>query len=92
VALAVGNVRRAIAWLNSNDLHFAKAYEDKTFAFLEFANVGLSLVVPDQHPPHVAFLRGDAERFGDLKAHRDGTSSIYLTDPFGNVIEILKGK
>ena len=33
-------------------------------------------VVPDQHPPHIAVQREDAERWGTLMPQRDGTASI----------------
>jgi hypothetical protein len=46
-------------------------------------------VIPSQHPAHVAFVHPEAERFGPLKPHRDGTRSVYVTDPSGNPVEIL---
>ena len=64
-------------------------YEDESWALLGFANVKLALVLPEQHPPHVGFVRRDAERFGPLSPHRDGTRSIYIEDSEGNAVEIL---
>jgi hypothetical protein len=50
----------------------------------------LALVLSDQHPPHFAIISEHAERFGPLKTHRDGTASVYINDPAGNCIEMLK--
>jgi hypothetical protein len=64
-------------------------YQDDTWALLRFANIQLALVIPEQHPPHVAVLRPDAQRFGELVTHRDGTRSCYIEDPAGNAVEIM---
>lgn len=64
-------------------------YQDDTWAFLRFGNIKLAFVVPDQHPPHLAFISEEAESFGELKLHRDGTRSIYIEDPSGNTLEIM---
>jgi hypothetical protein len=47
-------------------------------------------VLPGQHPPHIAIERPDASAYGPLRQHRDGTASVYVNDPFGNVIEIMQ--
>ncbi|MBV9470670.1 MAG: VOC family protein [Abitibacteriaceae bacterium] len=71
-------------------------YQDTTWAFLRLGQGKLALVTPTQHPPHVA-LRVDeaalaraAERVGKpIDRHRDGTTSIYVNDAQGNVIELI---
>jgi catechol 2,3-dioxygenase-like lactoylglutathione lyase family enzyme len=65
-------------------------YQDETWALLKFANISLALVVPGQHPPHICVTREDGEKFGELKTHRDGTRTVYVSDPSGNVVEVLK--
>jgi len=45
--------------------------------------------VPHQHSGHIAFVHPEAEKFGPLKPHRDGTRSVYVKDPAGNPVEIL---
>ncbi len=89
VAIPVHEVARALAWYRER-FECRVAYQDDTWALLEFANVRLALVLPGQHPPHIAFERADAERFGPLTPHRDGTRSVYVTDSEGNAVEILK--
>jgi hypothetical protein len=48
------------------------------------------LVVAEQHPAHFAIESENPEKHGDLVQHRDGTSSIYINDPSGNSVEVLK--
>jgi len=88
VAIAVTDVAAAVDWYTTN-FRCQVEYQDKTWAFLEFGNIKLALVVPNQHPPHVAFTHANAESFGTLKTHRDGTRSCYVTDPAGNSVEIM---
>ena len=88
IAISVKDIKSAVEWYQE---HFkcAVTYEDDTWAFLEFGNIKLALVIPEQHPPHIAFVSERAESYGTLKAHRDGTRSLYINDPAGNSIEIM---
>jgi len=89
VAIAVPEIGAALAWYRAQfDVEIV--HEDATWALLRFTNIDLALVVPGQHPPHIAIERPDAARHGALKTHRDGTASVYVDDPFGNVIEIMQ--
>lgn len=63
-------------------------YRDDTWAMLRFQNCELAFVQPAQHPPHLAIVREDAESFGELVTHRDGTRSRYMQDPSGNTVEV----
>jgi catechol 2,3-dioxygenase-like lactoylglutathione lyase family enzyme len=87
LAVPVSNVRDTVDWYTS---HFdcTVKYQDETWALLEFANIRVALVLPEQHPPHVAVL-GDPAAYGQPKTHRDGTRSVYVKDPSGNNVEIL---
>lgn len=64
-------------------------YQDETWALLAFQNIKLAFVIPAQHPPHMAIVSPEAESFGALKTHRDGTRSVYVDDPSGNKLEIM---
>jgi catechol 2,3-dioxygenase-like lactoylglutathione lyase family enzyme len=88
VAVAVGDVPAAVAWYRA---HFrcSVAYQDATWALLDFDNLKLALVIPEQHPPHVAFTSPKAREYGELTTHRDGTRSTYVRDPSGNSVEIM---
>jgi catechol 2,3-dioxygenase-like lactoylglutathione lyase family enzyme len=88
VAVPVTDVRSAVEWYRSTFRCEVK-YQDETWALLQFANIRLALVIPAQHPPHIGFVSPEAERFGPLKTHRDGTRSVYVSDPAGNQLEVL---
>lgn len=89
LAIQVDNVQQAVDWYTGQfDAHVS--YQDETWALLKFDNISLALVIPGQHPPHFAIEDEQAEKFGELTPHRDGTASIYIEDPFGNTLEIMK--
>lgn len=88
VAISVSNVAEAVAWYTAT-FRCKVSYQDPTWALLDFANLQLALVIPEQHPPHIAFTHPHAETFGALKTHRDGTRSTYVRDPAGNSIELM---
>ena len=88
VAIQVRDIDRALDWYRA---HFRTRilYRDDSWALLDFGNVKLALVLPSQHPPHIALYSEDAKRFGELTRHRDGTRSVYIRDSEGNAIELL---
>src|SRR5271169_6699575 len=88
IAIAVDDVQTAVDWYTER-FRCNIEYQDTTWAFLCFGNIKLALVVPNQHPPHLAFVTPEAESFGTLKTHRDGTRSCYVKDPAGNSVEIM---
>lgn len=89
LAITVNNITDGVKYYTEN-FQTEILHQDETWGFLQFGNIKLALVLPGNHPPHIAFLKDDAEKYGPLKLHRDGTSSIYLKDPFDNYIEYLK--
>lgn len=88
IAIPVVDVASTVDWYKST-FHCEVTYQDDTWAFLKFGNIQLALVIPSQHPAHIAFTSPEAEKFGALKLHRDGTRSCYVKDPAGNSIEIM---
>jgi catechol 2,3-dioxygenase-like lactoylglutathione lyase family enzyme len=88
IAIPVTEVASSVAWYRDRFKCEVK-YQDDTWALLAFANIRLALVIPAQHPAHIGFVTPEAEKFGTLKTHRDGTRSCYLNDPSGNSIEML---
>jgi len=89
VAIVVRDIKESVLWYQSK-FNCSIEYEDETWAMLSFSNVKLALVVSNQHPAHICFHRDDAEQFGTLKPHRDGTKSVYIRDPNGNAVEVMK--
>jgi hypothetical protein len=88
VAISVPRIAEAVEWYTQK-FRCEIAYQDDTWALLTFANAQLALVIPEQHPPHLGFVTPDADKYGELKTHRDGTRSIYIADPAGNPVELL---
>jgi hypothetical protein len=90
IAISVGeqSISEMVNWYREQ-FRCEVVYEDKTWAMLQFANVQLALVTPGQHPPHLGFETPRAEEFGELKTHRDGTRSVYVSDPANNAVEML---
>ena len=88
VAVPTPNISEAVEWY-TRTFQCKVRYQDETWALIEFANMRLALVVPEQHPTHIGLVSEQAERFGELKTHRDGTRSCYVRDPGGNAVEIL---
>lgn len=88
VAIAVDDIATAVQWY-VQEFRCEVSYQDDTWALLRFANVQLALVIPEQHPPHLALTHPDAQRYGALVTHRDGTRSCYIADPAGNSVEIM---
>lgn len=89
IALQVSNIYEGCEWyctlFNANVLYF-----DETWAILEFDNVKLALMLPGTHPNHLA-IEVDPNRYPklDFKQHRDGSNYHYLTDPWGNYVELI---
>ena len=46
--------------------------------------------MPEEHPFHFAIESKQAEIYGDLTKHRDGTASVYIRDIDGNNVEMIK--
>ncbi|QDT63991.1 VOC family protein [Calycomorphotria hydatis] len=88
VAIEASNIAEAVDWYRKT-FRCEIAYQDDTWAMLQFGNMALALVTPGQHPPHIGFITPEAESYGELKTHRDGTRSIYIADPHGNAVELL---
>jgi catechol-2,3-dioxygenase len=88
IALQVKDLGRAVDWYQAQ-FSSELLYRDDSWALLRFSNVNLALVMPDQHPAHIAFTHPHAEQFGELVLHRDGTRSVYIEDSEGNTVEIM---
>ena len=88
IAIQVQEIQPAIDWYR-NHFKFEITWQDDTWALLQFENTALALVIPGQHPPHIAFSMENAGHLGPLTPHRDGTRSIYIQDIDGNVVECL---
>ena len=91
IAVAVTDISAALNWYRAN-FELNTIYSDESWALIEFENVRLALVLPEQHPPHFAVEKDNLKEFEPLNSHRDGTKSVYIDDPWGNVIELIETK
>ena len=89
IAVQVENIYEACEWYHCN-FQANVVYFDETWALLEFENIKLALVLPNQHKNHIA-VEVKPEKYPTLefKQHRDGSKYHYLTDPWGNCVELI---
>ena len=78
----------AVQWYQSR-FRCEITYEDETWALLRFSNSDLALIRGGDHPPHIGIVTETALEVGPMTTHRDGTQSVYITDPSGNAVELL---
>jgi catechol 2,3-dioxygenase-like lactoylglutathione lyase family enzyme len=97
VAITAHQIAASVAYYKD---HFGAQvlYEDATWALLQIGEGGgkIALVLPGQHPPHLALrvtaatLEVQAHKHGQpIAQHRDGSRGIYVRDPAGNTIELI---
>ena len=86
IAIVVTNINHAVNWYKDNR-DCEVSYQDETWAELQFENIKLALVLPQDHPAHIAFVD---ESITNGTKHRDGSESIYEHVTFGNIIERIK--
>ncbi len=89
IALQVEDICQAREWY-CDQFKADVLYFDETWALLEFDNVKLALVLPNQHENHIA-VEVNTENYPnlDFKQHRDGSKYHYLVDPWGNCVEFI---
>tara|TARA_X000000368_G_scaffold131713_1_gene103432 strand:+ start:39 stop:338 length:300 start_codon:yes stop_codon:yes gene_type:complete len=89
LAVCTDDITKSVKWYRDN-FSCDILYQDDSWAMLEFQNIKLALVLPEQHPFHFAILKDDVEEYGTPTTHRDGSVSVYIKDCSGNNIEILR--
>jgi len=89
LAVCTDDISKSVIWYKDN-FSCDILYQDDSWAMLEFENIKLALVLPEQHPFHFAILKDDVEKYGVPITHRDGSVSVYIKDLSGNNIEILR--
>jgi catechol 2,3-dioxygenase-like lactoylglutathione lyase family enzyme len=89
IAIVVKSIKPAVDWYTQK-FNCLIDYQDESWAYLRFNNINLALVIAEQHPSHIALAINNASQYGRLKRHRDGTESIYISDPDGNTLELVE--
>lgn len=87
IAVPCDDVGAAVAWYTDR-FRCEVAYRDETWALLRFENASLALVTRGEHPAHFGVEGPDPSAMGEVRTHRDGVRYVYLTDPWGNVVEV----
>ena len=66
-------------------------YKDETWGMLEIGGAKLALTLKSQHPAHFAFSVDSVNDIpsNELGVHRDSSIYSYISDPDGNVVEVL---
>ena len=88
IAIVVEHIPTAVQWYLAH-FNCLVQWQDSSWAYLEFENCGLALVVDGTHPSHFAVQVDGFSRFGTPSMHRDGTRFLYLQDCDGNTVEML---
>ena len=62
IAIQTTNIQKSVKWYK--DMFKCKVtFQDETWALIEFKNTKLALVIPEQHPPHIAVKRENLEKY-----------------------------
>ena len=93
VAIQTDDIAESVKWY-TNHFDCEILYHDETWAMLNVCGMQLALVMPNQHPPHIAFCISEETARAEysnkkFKLHRDGTKSFYQRDNQNNIIEII---
>ena len=88
IALQVNDIKESVEYYK--DYGASVIHQDDTWAFLQFDNIKLALVIEDEHPYHIAFEVDMLPHTENVKKHRDGSISYYIKDPRDNTIEIIQ--
>jgi hypothetical protein len=96
VAQQVPDIGEAVAWQLEAVPGSRVLHQDPSWALVESAGVKLAFVLPEQHPPHIAYRVDDDElerlaaRHGaTIAVHRDATRSFYLRGPGSLQTEVI---
>ncbi len=88
VALKVNNIQLAVDWY-CDALKANVVYQDETWSLLSVGDTKVALVLGDSHPPHFALRVSCVEDLTDPDRHRDGSMYNYISDPWGNTVELI---
>ena len=88
IALNVADISRAVHWYTTS-FNCKLVYQNASEAMIQFGNIRLQLILPSQVPQHIALRRPDAGSFGELRESQAGFVSTFVSDPTGNMIEII---
>ena len=88
ITLSVADIEQTVKWYQSS-FDCEVVFQNTTQALLRFQNIDLALALPSQQQPHLGFVKSDANTYGELLDQADGRKSTFVSDPAGNVVELI---
>lgn len=93
IGILVDDLETAKDWYSKN-LKAEVEFEDDFYVRMRLQNTTLALIDRKKYPhAHVGILvdkyRELPSNLGEVVHHRDGTSGVYVKDPFGNYLEYI---
>ena len=96
IAQQVPDIAEAVEWISATIDGSRVLFQDATWALVEAGGTKIALVVPEQHPAHIAYRvdpatleQAAAERGATIATHRDRTRSIYVEGPGQLCLELI---
>ena len=88
IALKVSNIKEAVSWYCDNT-NASIVYQDDTWSLMKVGEAKVALVLNDTHPSHFALRVESKDELQEINKHRDGSLYNYITDPWGNTVELI---
>ena len=85
IALQVNDIKESVEYYK--DYGASIIHQDDTWAFLQFDNIKLALVIEDEHPYHIAFEVDMLPHTENVKKHRDGSISYYIKEGYKSLTQ-----
>ena len=93
IAIKVSCLKKAEEWY-VEQLGAKVSFRDHKYIRLKVDNTNIALIDEKHYPhAHIGFLVHDKKDLpvnkGQVIEHRDGTTGVYVKDPFGNYLEYI---
>ena len=93
IAILVDDLEVAEEWYTQK-LAGKVTFRDSKYIRLSVSNTNIALIDKNHYPcAHIGILVQNKEdlplEMGEVVYHRDGTTGVYVKDPFGNYLEYI---
>ena len=93
IAILVDSLEEAEKWYTEH-LNVNITFRDKKYIRMQLSNTNIALIDKNHYPyAHFGILVEKKEdlplELGEVVYHRDGTTGVYVKDPFGNYLEYI---
>ena len=95
IAILVDDLKLAEEWYMKR-VNGSVTFRDDKYIRIQVGNTNLALIDKKHYPhPHFGILVENIAdlplELGETVYHRDGTTGVYVKDPFGNYLEYIWG-